>query len=371
MQRTRPPFRADHVGSLLRPKYLLEAREQWQHGRLPEEEFREMEDDAIRRIVQLQEDAGLQSITDGEYRRASWQQDFVLGLTGIGQSTEQFEIPFSGGQAFKASKFSVNARVSCPPGGVMRKHYEFLDSTTRETAKITIPAPAMLYSPFGERTLIDPAIYPDAGQFWTELGAAYNGVMQEFVAAGCRYLQLDDVNSCLQCSAELREQTISAGGDPAAALAQFIQLNNAAIAGRPSDLAVTVHLCRGNYRSEWVASGGYEAIAERYFTEMDVDGFFLEYDSERAGDFAPLRFLPKNKVAVLGLVSSKTPELESRDDLKRRIEEAAKHVPLEQLCLSPQCGFASTHEGNRLTEAQQMRKLELVVDVADEVWGRY
>jgi 5-methyltetrahydropteroyltriglutamate--homocysteine methyltransferase len=252
----------------------------------------------------------------------------------------------------------------------MRDHFEFLDSVTRETAKITIPAPAMLRNLFAEATLIDRAAYPDPEEFWNDLGIAYNRVMNEFASAGCRYLQLDDVNSCLLCSAELREEIRKGGREAETLLSQFIHLNNAAVAGRPPELAVTVHMCRGNYRSEWVTSGGYEAVAERYFNEMDVDGFFLEYDSERAGDFAPLRFLPKGKVAVLGLVTSKTPELEPADELKRRIEEAAKVVPLEQLCLSPQCGFASTQEGNRLTEDQQMQKLELVVQVAEDVWGR-
>jgi 5-methyltetrahydropteroyltriglutamate--homocysteine methyltransferase len=358
------------VGSLLRPKYLLEAREQLKRGRLPAEELREMEDDAIRRAVRQQEDVGLQSITDGEFRRDNWYLDFIFGLTGIGRSSEQFDVPFSGGLAFKAPKFNINGKVTCPPGGVMRSHFEFLDSVTHETAKITIPAPAMLRNLFTEATLLDPAVYADAAEFWSDLGAAYNGVMRDFAAAGCRYLQLDDVNSCLLCSTELREESRKSGRDPEQLLSEFIRLNNAAVADRPPELAVTVHMCRGNYHSEWVSSGGYEAIAERYFSEMDVDGFFLEYDSDRAGDFAPLRFLPKGKVAVLGLVTSKTPELEPVDELRRRIDEAAKVVPLEQLCLSPQCGFASTHEGNRLTEDQQMRKLELVVQVAEDMWGR-
>jgi 5-methyltetrahydropteroyltriglutamate--homocysteine methyltransferase len=369
MQRSRPPFRADHVGSLLRPKHLREARAQMQRGRLPVEELKEMEDDAIRRVVTLQEDLGLRSVTDGEFRRDNWYLDFIFGLTGIERSAEQFDIPFSGGIAYRAAKFRINGEVGCPPGGVMREHFEFLYAATRETAKITIPAPTMLRNLFTEATLISPEAYPDPEEFWADLGRAYNVVMRELANAGCRYLQLDDVNSCLLCSTELREETRKGGKDPAQLLSQFIKLNNAAVAGRPEDMAVTVHLCRGNYRSEWVASGGYDAVAERYFNEMDVDGFFLEYDSERAGDFAPLRFMPKNKIAVLGLVTSKTPELESPDDLKRRIDEASKVLPLEQLCLSPQCGFASTQEGNRLSEAQQMRKLELIVEVAADVWG--
>jgi 5-methyltetrahydropteroyltriglutamate--homocysteine methyltransferase len=370
MQRTKPPFRADHVGSLLRPKYLLDAREQRQRGRLPAEELREMEDDAIRRVVRQQEDVGLQSVTDGEFRRDNWYLDFIFALVGIGRSADGFDIPFSGGLAYKAPRFNINGKVACPPGGVMRDHFEFLYGATREVAKISIPAPAMLLNLFADATLIDPAVYPDPEEFWIDLGRAYNGAMRELAGAGCRYLQLDDVNSCLLCSTEVREESRKAGREPEQLLTQFISLNNAAVAGRPADMAVTVHMCRGNYRSEWVTSGGYEAVAERYFNEMDVDGFFLEYDSERAGDFAPLRFLPKGKVAVLGLVTSKTPELEPADELKRRIEEAAKVVPLEQLCLSPQCGFASTQEGNRLTEDQQMQKLELIVQVAEDVWGR-
>lgn len=369
MPRARPPFRADHVGSLLRPRYLLEAREQAKRGRLAAADLKEIEDDAIRRVIQLQEDVGLQSITDGEFRRDNWYLDFIFGLTGIERSTDHFDVPFSGGHAYKAPRFNITARVGCPPGGIMRDHFAFLYGATRETAKLSIPAPAMLLNLFADATLIDKAVYPDPEEFWNDLGTAYNGVVRELAEAGCRYLQLDDVNSCLLCSPELREECRRGGNDPDALLSRFIQLNNAAVAGRPEDMAVTVHMCRGNFRSEWVASGGYEAVAERYFNEMDVEGFFLEYDTERAGDYAPLRFLPKNKVAVLGLVTSKHPALESPDDLKRCIDEAAKHAPIGQLCLSPQCGFASTYEGNRLTEEQQFRKLELVVDVAEEVWG--
>ena len=367
--RTRPPFRADHVGSLLRPKKLLDARQRWKEERFSRDALTTLEDAAILEVVAMQESVGLKSVTDGEFRRDDWYLDFIFRLNGIERGDETFPIPFSGGDHFIATKINVTGRVSCPPGGIMSDHYAFLHHVTGETAKITIPAPSMLRNLFVESTAISREIYPDPEEFWVELGQSYHDVLMGLAAIGCRYLQLDDVNTCLLCSDELRALNRAAGRDPDALLEQFISVNNAAVADRPPDMAVTTHMCRGNYRSQWCSSGSYDAVAEKYFNAMNIDGFFLEYDSDRAGDFTPLRFLPKGKFAVLGLVTSKTPELESRDDLKRRIDEAARYAPLEQLCLSPQCGFASTHQGNRLSEDDQRRKLALVVEVADEIWG--
>lgn len=368
-RQTRPPFRADHVGSLLRPRKLLDARQRWKSGGLSREELTILEDAAILEVVAMQESVGLKAVTDGEFRRDDWYLDFIFGLTGIERGDETFPIPFSDGEAFTATKFNITRKVTCPPGGVMRDHFAFLNSVTSRTAKITIPAPSMLVNLFADVINISRQAYSDPEEFWDDLGKAYNDVMQAFAAAGCRYLQLDDVNTCLLCNDELCEMNRKAGRDPDALLDQFITLNNAAVDGRPPDMAITTHMCRGNYRSQWCSTGGYDAVAEKYFNGMNIDGFFLEYDTDRAGDFAPLRFLPKGKFAVLGLITSKTPRLESRDELKRRIEEAARYAPLDQLCISPQCGFASTHQGNRLTEDEQRRKLALVVEVAEEVWG--
>jgi len=367
--RIRPPFRADHVGSLLRPKKLLEAREKWKAGQLSREGLATLEDAAILEAVAMQEAVGLKSVTDGEFRRDDWYLDFIFSLEGIERGSETFPIPFSNDEHFVATRIDVKGRVRCPPGGVMCNHYAFLHDVAAVTAKITIPAPSMLRNLFVESTAISSRAYPDPEEFWIDLGQAYNDVLKALASAGCRYLQLDDVNTCLLCNDDLREMNRKSGKDPEALLDQFIRANNAAIVNRPSDMAITTHMCRGNYRSEWCSSGSYDAVAEKYFNGMNIDGFFLEYDSDRAGDFAPLRFLPKGKFAVLGLITSKTPQLESRDDLKRRIDEAARYAPLEQLCLSPQCGFASTHQGNRLTEDEQRRKLALVVEVAEEVWG--
>ncbi|MBI2992620.1 MAG: 5-methyltetrahydropteroyltriglutamate--homocysteine S-methyltransferase [Gammaproteobacteria bacterium] len=369
MPRTTPPFRADHVGSLLRPKKLLDARQSWKDGRLAREELAALEDAAILEAVAMQEGVGLKSVTDGEFRRDDWYLDFIFSLDGIERGDETFPIPFSDGDPFTATKINVTGKVACPPGGVMRNHYAYLHHVTEETAKITIPAPSMLRNLFVESTDISREAYPDPEEFWVDLGQAYRDVMMELASCGCRYLQLDDVNTCLLCNDELREMNRKAGRDPDALLDMFISVNNAAIAERPEDMVVTTHMCRGNYRSQWCSTGAYDTVAEKYFNGMDIDGFFLEYDSERAGGFEPLRFMPRGKFAVLGLVTSKTPQLESKDDLKRRIDEAARHLPLEQLCLSPQCGFASTHQGNRLSEDDQRRKLTLVVEVADEIWG--
>ena len=366
--KARPPYRADHVGSLLRPPQLAQARAQWHEGKLSAEALRIIEDKAIAQAVALQEGAGLRSITDGEFRRDYWHLDFMWGFDGVEPSSETVPVPFSNGEFFTAPMAIVTAKVRYPAHGIMRDHFKYLAKHTKRTPKFTAPAPTMFRHRSGRKAVSEQA-YPDIGEFWADLGQAYNAAMRDLASAGCRYLQLDDVNSCMLCDEQARERIRGQGGDPDTVLGQNIAVINASIAGRPADMVVTTHFCRGNYKSQWMAAGGYEAIADRFLSQVDVDGFFMEYDSERAGDFKPLRFLPKGKIAVLGLISSKLPQLESKDALKRRIEEAARYAPLEQLALSPQCGFSSTHHGNALSHDDQRRKLELIVSVAEDVWG--
>lgn len=369
--RSKPPFRADHVGSLLRPRELAEARARWHHRELSGDHLRALEDKAIREAVALQESIGLKGITDGEFRRDYWHLDFMWGFEGVKPSEEEFTAPFSGGKNFVAPAATVIGKVRYPRAGIMREHFKFLQSAlTRpgSVAKMTMPAPTMFRHRTGRKTISTDA-YPDVADFWRDIGMAYNDAVQDFAGLGCRYLQLDDVNSCILCDREIRERMAAQGDDPDRMLDRYIAALNAAIAGRPADMVVTTHMCRGNFQSEWAAKGGYDAIAEKLLAQVQVDGFFMEYDDERSGDFAPLRFLPKGKMAVLGIVTSKVPELEPKDALKRRIDAAAKYAPLDQLAISPQCGFSSTHHGNRLGPDHQKRKLELVVEVATEVWG--
>lgn len=368
--RSKPPFRADHVGSLLRPPELAEARQKWKRGELAADQLRQVEDKAIRDVVALQRDVGLKGITDGEFRRDYWHLDFMWGFDGVKPSEEEFIAPFSGGKNFVAPAATVVGKVRYPAAGMMRDHFRFLRSVlpAGATAKMTVPAPTMFRHRSGRKTISAEA-YPDVAEFWRDIGAAYNAAVKDFAGLGCRYLQLDDVNSCILCDRDVRARMADQGDDPDKVLDRYIAALNAAIAGRPADMAVTTHMCRGNFQSEWAAKGGYEAIAEKLLAEVNVDGFFMEYDDERSGDFAPLRFLPKGKIAVLGIVTSKTPTLEPKDALKRRIDEAAKYAPLDQLAISPQCGFSSTHHGNRLGPDDQKRKLELLVEVATEVWG--
>lgn len=366
--RAKPPFRADHVGSLLRPPALAAAREQWRRGELAARALRQIEDEAIREAVGMQESVGLKGITDGEFRRDFWHLDYMWGFDGAEPSETAYASPFSGGAEFVAPAAKITAKIAYPAAGIMREDFAFLQSVTGETAKLSIPAPTMFRHRLG-REIIGEDVYPDMDEFWADLGRAYNGAVRDLASIGCRYLQLDDVNTCLLCSEEMRERIRQQGDDPERLLERYIEANNAAVTGRPADLVVTIHMCRGNFQSQWIAEGGYEAVAEKFLAETAVDGFFMEFDSERAGGFEPLRFLPKDKLVVLGIVTSKTPELEAKDDSKRRIDVATRHVSLEQLCLSPQCGFSSTHHGNALSHDEQRRKLAHVVEVAEEVWG--
>ena len=350
----KPPFRADHVGSLLRPPGLAEARKKGE---------RSFQEQAIRAAVARQEAIGLEAITDGEFSRDWWHLDFMAQLDGVtvtqnpgpkfGSTEEQPPIPAVTGKL----------RYAKP---IMVEDFAFLKSLTRKTAKFTMPSPSMLHLR-GGRASISRQAYPEMEAFWHDAAAAYRAAIAAFAKAGCTYLQLDDVAFAYLCDPKIRENCRKNGDDPDALPRLYADTINRALDARPAGMTITMHTCRGNFKSAWVAEGGYEPVAEAMFSS-GVDGFFMEFDSARAGGFEPLRFLPKGKKAVLGLVTSKTPHLESKDALKRRIDEASKFVPLEDLCLSPQCGFSSTHHGNQLTEDEQWRKLERVVEVSREVW---
>lgn len=377
--RTTPPFRADHVGSLLRPEWLLRAREQHAAGEMSAERLREVEDDAIRSVVRLQEEVGLRTATDGEYRRASWHMDFIYRLGGISRVQDELTVTFhneEGDIAFTPSGLRVTEPVRFE-GPIFGEDFTFLRETVRETSrgangdltpKLTIPSPSMVHYRGGSAA-IDPDVYPDQERFWADLSAAYAAQIRAVADLGCTYLQLDDTSLAYLNDPTQRGMIDERGDNGDRIHVRYIRQMNAALAGRPDGLSVTTHMCRGNFRSSWVASGGYDHVAEELFNELDVDGFFLEFDDERSGGFAPLRFVPENKYVVLGLVTTKKGTLESKDDLKRRIDEAARHIPLEQLCLSPQCGFSSTFEGNDLTDEEQAAKLRLIVETAEEVWG--
>ena len=367
---TRPPFRADHVGSLLRPRELHEARAKAQKGEIGPAELRAVEDRCIKQAVALQESAGLQSVTDGEFRRAFWHTDFLTGIDGIVATQSQYAVAFhgEGGETSETKSMMVvndKVRRSKP---IMVDHFKFVKATTGRTAKLCIPAPTYLHMR-GGRKVVDERAYPDMEEFWADITRAYREEIKALVEAGCTYLQIDDVSFACLCDAEIRERVKGDGMDPNRLPAFYSGIINSLLAERPASLAVTMHTCRGNHASMWMAEGGYDAVAEAVFGGTNVDGFFLEYDTERAGGFEPLRHMPRSKKVVLGLVSSKKPELESKDTLKRRIDAAAKYMPLENLCLSPQCGFASSHFGNRLSEDDERRKLALIVEVANEVWG--
>ncbi len=366
--RARPPFRADHVGSLLRPVRLRDARTAHAAGTLPADALRAVEDDCIAAAVAKQEAIGLRAATDGEYRRAYWHYDFVAKLEGAELYVPEHRVEFKGG-VLLGHRLRVNGRIAWKQPAFVADYGFTASKVTTAVAKQTIPSPSVLHFR-GGRSSIDRGVYPDIGDFFTDLGTAYHDAVQAFAAAGCRYLQLDEVNLAYLCDPEQIAE-LKARGDYVDGLVNiYATLINRAIAGRPADMAVSMHLCRGNFRSTFVASGGYEPVAETLFNRINVDAYFMEWDNERAGGFEPLRFVPKgDKLVVLGLVTSKTGQLESKDDIKRRIDAAAKFMPLEQLALSPQCGFASTEEGNLLTEDEQWRKLELVVEVAREVWG--
>lgn len=365
------PFRADHVGSLLRPPALLATREQHAAGTLDAAGLRAAEDAAIRDVVALQEEVGLQAATDGEFRRTSWHMDFIYQLGGISRTDQQIEVKMrnaAGEGAFTSAGMAVDAPVALTRP-IFADHFAFLaEQVTTATPKLTIPSPSMVYARGGS-AVIDRTVYPDLEQFWTDLSAAYAAEVATLHGLGCRYLQLDDTALAYLNDPAHRAELAAKGDDPETQHLRYIRQINAAIADRPSDLRVTTHMCRGNYRSSWAAEGGYDHVAEALFGELAVDGFFCEFDDERSGGFEPLRFVPPGRQVVLGLVTTKTGRLEDPDTLKRRIDEAAKYVPLDQLCLSPQCGFSSTVEGNALTVDEQRAKLALIVQVAADVWG--
>jgi 5-methyltetrahydropteroyltriglutamate--homocysteine methyltransferase len=365
--RTAPPFRADHVGSLLRPAPLKEARAKHAQGAITSAELKDIEDREIEKVVRKQEEIGLKLATDGEFRRSWWHFDFFRGLDGVTFYTTDHGIQFHGVQT-KAEGIKVTGRIGFT-GHPMLEHFKFLKSHARVTPKMTIPAPSTFHFRQG-RAAISKDVYPTLDPFFDDLAAAYRAAIRAFYGTGCRYLQLDDTAWAMVCDPNERAQSKGRGDDPDALPQRYAALTNAALAQKPADMTITMHSCRGNFRSTFIASGGYDFVAENLLGNTGFDGYFLEYDSERAGGFQPLRFFPKgNKQLVLGLVTTKSGKLESKDAIKRRIDEATKYVALDQLCLSPQCGFASTEEGNVLAEDEQWAKLRMIVEIADEVWG--
>jgi 5-methyltetrahydropteroyltriglutamate--homocysteine methyltransferase len=366
-----PPFRADHVGSLLRPASLLRAREEFDAGKITADQLRAVEDTAIAEVVRRQQEIGLESATDGEFRRASWHMDFIYQLGGVTRADERMHVQFfnqDGTIEFDPPALRISSAVRLEET-IFEDAFTYLKSqVTTATPKLTIPSPSMVHYR-GGRAAIDEGVYPDLEQFWHDLSAAYADEVDRLAALGCTYLQLDDTSLAYLNDPRQREMIAAQGGDPEHQHERYIKQINAAIDGRPAGMTVTTHMCRGNFRSSWAASGGYDFVAEALFTQLNVDGFFLEFDDERSGGFAPLRFVPPGKRVVLGLVTTKRGALEDKDQLKRRIDEAAKYVDLDQLCLSPQCGFSSTVEGNSLTQDEQFAKLSLIVETAREVWG--
>ena len=365
--RTTPPFRADHVGSLLRPAALKEARARRERGEITAEALTQIEDREIAAVIKKQEDIGLKSVTDGEFRRAFWNYDFLGELDGAEAYLGERKIKFEGLNP-KPMMLRVTDKLGTFSGHPMLEHFKFVKEHTRVTPKMTIPSPSSLHFRYG-RDAVPESIYPDMAEFYRDLGQTYAKAVRGFADVGCRYLQLDEVNFTYLCDPKLREQVSRRGDDPAKLPMIYAGMINDAMSDIPDDMTIAMHLCRGNFQSTFVASGGYEPVAEILFNTINVHGYFMEYDSERAGGFEPLRFVPKGKTVVLGLVTSKSGKLESKDELKRRIDEAAKFIPLDQLCLSPQCGFASTEEGNILAEDEQWAKLRMIVAVAEEVWG--
>jgi 5-methyltetrahydropteroyltriglutamate--homocysteine methyltransferase len=372
-RRTTPPFRADHVGSLLRPPSLLDARAEFEAGRIDADQLRAAEDEAIRDAVALQRDVGLQSATDGEFRRATWHMDFIYQLGGIERAPGDLKVQFRNSEGtveWTPAALHVTERIHLDHT-IFGDAFEFVRDAAADgqTPKLTIPSPNMVHYR-GGRAAVDERIYPDMDGFWDDLCSAYADELRALGSLGCTYLQFDDTSLAYLNDPAQREQIAARGtGDVEHLHEQYVRNINRALEGRPPGMAVTTHLCRGNFRSSWAAEGGYDFVAEALFGGLGVDGFFLEYDDARSGGFEPLRFVPSGKYVVLGLVTTKRGELESKDLLKRRIEEASRYVPIEQLCLSPQCGFSSTVEGNTLTRDEQIAKLELIVETAAEVWG--
>ncbi len=371
VMRTTPPFRADHVGSLLRPQHLLAARDDFAAGRIDAARLRDIEDAAIAEVVARQEEAGLQTATDGEFRRASWHMDFIYQLGGIGKAPGNLAVKFrnpAGTIEFTPAALHVGSKIRLDHT-IFEDDFRYLQSVVASgTPKLTIPSPNMVHYRGGPAAL-DPDVYPDMAAFWSDLSAAYAQQVRRLGELGCTYLQLDDTSLAYLNDPAQRAYVDSIGGDGGTQHLTNIRLINQALADKPEGMTVCTHMCRGNFRSSWAAEGGYDFVAEALFSELAVDGFFLEYDDERSGGFEPLRFVPKGKLVVLGLVTTKRGELEDAGALKRRIDEAARFVPMDQLCLSPQCGFSSTVEGNALTRDEQFAKLRLIADVARDVWG--
>jgi methionine synthase II (cobalamin-independent) len=370
-QSAAPPFRADHVGSLLRPPELLRERVEHEAGRLSAEELRHIEDAAIRDVVRMQEEVGLQGVTDGEFRRGSWHMDFIYQIGGVSRAERRLNIQFRnehGTVEFNPTAHRISGKLKLEKT-IFGDDFAYLKSATKATPKLTIPSPSMVHYR-GGRAAIDEGVYPDLEAFWHDIAAVYSEEIARLHGLGCTYLQLDDTSLAYLNDPAQRAYVTSIGGDGDTQHLTNIKVINAALANRPPGMTICTHMCRGNFRSSWMAEGGYDHVAEALFGELAVDGFFLEYDDARSGGFEPLRFVPRgNKRVVLGLVTSKRAALESKDDLKRRIDEAAKYVPLEQLCLSPQCGFSSTVDGNALTITEEAAKLRLIVETAREVWG--
>jgi 5-methyltetrahydropteroyltriglutamate--homocysteine methyltransferase len=366
MKRTKPPFRADHVGSLLRPASLKQARERRAKGEISAADLKAVEDREIERVIKKQEDVGLQAVTDGEFRRSWWHLDFLWGLDGA----ERYQMDT--GIAFAAvTTRNEGVRVTGKlgfSGHPMIEHFKYVAAHTRRMPKMTIPAPSAIYGR-PVMTPIDKTAYPDREQFFDDLGRAYRKAVRAFADAGCRYLQLDEVFIAMLCDPKYRQQMTDRGDNPERLGELYGELINTAMSDIPSDMTITMHLCRGNYKSTFMGAGGYEAVQEILFNKINVHGYFMEYDDQRSGGFEPLRMLPKGKSVVLGIATTKSGRLESKDELKRRIDEAAKYAPLDQLCISGQCGFASTEEGNTLTEDEQWAKLRRMAEVAEEVWG--
>jgi 5-methyltetrahydropteroyltriglutamate--homocysteine methyltransferase len=368
MQRNRPPFRADHVGSLLRPAALKEARAKRERGEIDAAALKAVEDREIEGVIAKQEAVGLQAVTDGEFRRAFWHIDFLERLDGVQSYEGERKIKFQGEQP-KPILLRVIGKLGRFDGHPMLEHFRFLRQHARRMPKMTIPSPSALHFRYG-RQAVPEAIYPRMDDFFRDLGATYAKAVHAFADVGCRYLQLDEVNLAYLCDPALRQQVRDRGDDPETLPHVYADMINAAIGDAPPDMTIAMHLCRGNFRSNFVASGGYDPVADVLFNKIKVHAYFMEYDTERAGGFEPLRLVPRDKTVVLGLVTSKSGTLESRDTLKRRIEEAAKFIDIDQLCLSPQCGFSSTEEGNILTEEAQWEKLRMIVELAEEVWGK-